>query len=143
MQGPPCQRCGSGAKDQHNPASAAVNSVDHVIELIAQIRIVREKTQSMGAFDRYDLQLLRDIATEHDPIFSQPSAGVDRARRQHFNTLDRAYDFRSIDDIRYDRERGCRPRGDGLCKLDLHGRSSDRLSRSKIMNLEPRGVSRP
>src|SRR5260370_25232087 len=98
----------------------------------------------MGACDRSDFQLLRPIATEHDPILSQSRARSDGAWRLHFDTLDRANDFWPIEDICYDRECSCRPRSYGLCKLDLHGSlSSEPTSGPRLTHAGPRGVPRP
>jgi hypothetical protein len=69
-----------------------------------------------GTFDRRNLQILCPIATEHDSNRSQSRAGSDRARRQDFDTFDRADDSRPIGDVRDNRKRGVRLRGDRVIR---------------------------
>jgi hypothetical protein len=59
------------AKDQHDAASAAVDRIDQVIELLVQIGMLRERAKPVRLLQRCDLHLLRDIAAEHDPILTR------------------------------------------------------------------------
>jgi hypothetical protein len=120
LQSPACRGGRPASEDQHDPAAGAVNGIDHMIELIVQIRMIQQHAQSMGMFDFCDLELLRPNSTEHDPFRPQARADPNRTRGQQFDPFDGANDVRPVENVRNDGKYICRRRGNRLRKLDLH-----------------------
>jgi hypothetical protein len=104
----------SGSDDEHDPASASIDAVDQMIELIAQVRMLDQHAQPMGTIDSQDLHLMLLYSTKHDPLFAQSRPLPHRAWRQQFDPFDRLDDMWPVENIRDHSEGLCRLRCDRL-----------------------------